>query len=61
MHFTRGSRERRLKAVSREEVMVSVNALCFPGRYKVMRITGVGVGEEAGTWERRMCGREREA
>ena len=49
-----------MNAVSREEVMVSVNALCFPGRYKVMRITGVGVGEEAGTWERRMCGRGRE-
>ena len=31
--------------------MVLVKALCFFGRLKVTRTTGVGVGDDAGTWD----------
>ena len=30
----------------------SVNALYFSGRFNVIKMTGVGVGDEAGTWLR---------
>lgn len=58
--LTRSSVERPKVSTSSSD-MVSVNALCLPGRYNMTSITLVGLDDELGTCERRICLYGREA
>lgn len=59
MHFTRGSEERRVKALSRESIMSVLKAFLASGRLRMTSIIGVTVGLVEGWCSRRMVGRER--
>ena len=50
-HLTRSSTSSREKTCTSSFSIVPVKALWFLGRFNVTRTTGVGIGDDAGTWD----------